>query len=52
MKVLGSALARMPAARIADAIQQVVLSFSGGKSSDDTGTLVLAVPSSRHQTGG
>jgi phosphoserine phosphatase RsbU/P len=40
----------MPAARIAEAIQQVVRSFSGGKISDDMVTLVLAVP--RHKAGG
>jgi Stage II sporulation protein E (SpoIIE)/GAF domain len=34
----------MPAAGTADAIQQAALSFSGGKASDDTVTLVLTVP--------
>ena len=34
----------MSADRIADAIQQAVLTFSGGKTSDDTVALVLAVP--------
>ena len=34
----------MPAAGIADAIQQAALSFSGGQASDDTVTLVLTVP--------
>src|SRR5713226_5235933 len=37
-------LGDMSAARIADAIQQVVLAFSGGDSSDDTVALVLKVP--------
>jgi len=37
-------LGSMPAARIADAIQQAVLSFTSGKISDDTVTLVLTVP--------
>jgi serine phosphatase RsbU (regulator of sigma subunit) len=40
-------LGDMSAARIADAIQQVVLAFSGGDSSDDTVALVLKVP--RHE---
>jgi Stage II sporulation protein E (SpoIIE) len=34
----------MPAAGTADAIQQAVLEFGGGKASDDTVTLVLTVP--------
>ena len=40
-------LGDMSAARIADAIQQAVLAFSGGDSSDDTVALVLKVP--RHE---
>jgi serine phosphatase RsbU (regulator of sigma subunit) len=40
----------MSAARIADVIQQAVLAFSGGASSDDTVALVLKVP--RHETSG
>ena len=43
-------LGDMSAARIADAIQQAVLAFSGGASSDDTVALVLKVP--RHETSG
>jgi len=43
-------LGDMSAARIADAIQQAVLAFSGGDSSDDTVALVLKVP--RHETSG
>jgi hypothetical protein len=34
----------MSASRIADAIQQAALTFSGGASSDDTVALVLKVP--------
>src|SRR5450631_3513381 len=37
-------LGDLPAARIADAIQQAALDYSGGASSDDTVTLVLKVP--------
>jgi sigma-B regulation protein RsbU (phosphoserine phosphatase) len=40
-------LGDMPAARIADAIQQAVRSFSGAQVSDDTVVLVLRVP--RHE---
>jgi serine phosphatase RsbU (regulator of sigma subunit) len=40
-------LGDMSAARIADAIQQAALAFSGGDSSDDTVALVLKVP--RHE---
>ena len=36
-------LGDLPAARIADAIQQAALDYSGGASSDDTVTLVLKV---------
>jgi len=43
-------LGDMSAARIADAIQQAALAFSGGASSDDTVALVLKVP--RHETSG
>lgn len=39
----------VPAAGIAGAIQQAVLSFSGGKASDDTVALVLTVPPARSQ---
>jgi phosphoserine phosphatase RsbU/P len=37
-------LGDMPAGRIADTIQEAVLTFSGGKISDDTVTLVLKIP--------
>jgi phosphoserine phosphatase RsbU/P len=37
-------LGDLPAARIADAIQQAALDYSGGASSDDTVILVLKVP--------
>jgi len=40
----------MSAARIADAIQQAALAFSGGDSSDDTVALALKVP--RHEASG
>jgi phosphoserine phosphatase RsbU/P len=43
-------LGDLPAARIADAIQQAALTYSGGASSDDTVALVLKVP--RHETTG
>ncbi len=43
-------LGNMSAARIADAIQQTVLAFSGAQVSDDTVVLVLKVPC--HETGG
>jgi phosphoserine phosphatase RsbU/P len=43
-------LGDMSAARIADAIQQAALTYSGGDSSDDTVALVLKVP--RHETSG
>ena len=43
-------LGDMSAARIADAIQQAALAFSGGVRSDDTVALVLKV--SRHETSG
>jgi len=43
-------LGDMSAARIADAIQEAVLAFSCGDSSDDTVALVLKVP--RHETSG
>jgi phosphoserine phosphatase RsbU/P len=43
-------LGDLPAARIADAIQQAALDYSGGASSDDTVTLVLKVP--HHETPG
>ena len=39
----------MPAAGTADAIQQAVLEFGGGKPSDDTVTLVLTVPPVRKE---
>jgi sigma-B regulation protein RsbU (phosphoserine phosphatase) len=42
----------MPAAGIAEAIQQAALSFSGGKASDDTVTLVLTVPPARREQAG
>ncbi|HEV2371204.1 MAG TPA: GAF domain-containing SpoIIE family protein phosphatase [Streptosporangiaceae bacterium] len=45
-----TSLGTLPAPRTADAIQQAVLRFSGGKTSDDTVTLVLTVP--QHQTHG
>ncbi|HEY5986716.1 MAG TPA: SpoIIE family protein phosphatase [Streptosporangiaceae bacterium] len=45
-------LGSMPRARIADAILQVVRSFSGAKISDDTVTPVLTVPGPPHETGG
>ncbi len=44
LRDLIAGLRGMPAAGIADAIQQAVLSFSGGQASDDTVTLVLTVP--------
>jgi serine phosphatase RsbU (regulator of sigma subunit) len=44
LRDLIAGLRGMPAAGIADAIQQAALSFSGGQASDDTVTLVLAVP--------
>jgi phosphoserine phosphatase RsbU/P len=37
-------LGDMPAAQVADAVQQAVLAFSGGDISDDTVVLVLTVP--------
>jgi phosphoserine phosphatase RsbU/P len=37
-------LGDMPAGRIADTIQEAVLTFSGGQISDDTVTLVLKIP--------
>jgi serine phosphatase RsbU (regulator of sigma subunit) len=37
-------LGEAPAARIADAVQQAAMAFSGGHSSDDTVVLVLKVP--------
>ncbi len=43
-------LGDMSAARIADAIQQAVLAFSGAQASDDTVVLVLRVPC--HETDG
>jgi serine phosphatase RsbU (regulator of sigma subunit) len=43
-------LGDMSAARIADAIQQAALAFSGGARSDDTVALVLKV--SGHETSG
>jgi phosphoserine phosphatase RsbU/P len=43
-------LGDLPAARIADAIQQAALDYGGGASSDDTVTLVLKVP--HHETPG
>jgi sigma-B regulation protein RsbU (phosphoserine phosphatase) len=43
-------LGDMSAARIADAIQQAALAFSGGDTGDDTVALVLKVP--RHEMSG
>jgi serine phosphatase RsbU (regulator of sigma subunit) len=44
LRGLIAGLADMSAARMAEAIQQATLSFSGGKISDDTVALVLMVP--------
>ena len=50
LRDLIAGLGDMSAARIADAIQQAALAYSGGDSSDDTVALVLKVP--RHETNG
>jgi serine phosphatase RsbU (regulator of sigma subunit) len=50
LRDLIAGLGDVPAARIADSIQQAALAFTGGDSSDDTVTLVLKVP--RHETNG
>jgi len=44
LRGLIAGLGDMSAARMAEAIQQATLSFSGGKISDDTVALVLMVP--------
>ena len=44
LRDLVAGLGDMPAGHMADAIQQAVLAFSGGKISDDTVALVLKVP--------
>lgn len=49
LRDLIASLHGMPAAETADAIQQAALEFGGGKASDDTVTLVLAVPPVRKE---